>query len=157
MRDFAIEQFCRNLDKPTAQQLEAALYQFAVDEVQIPMADWEFDCVRQVYKHKLRALVTALRNEPTKIAGQEINVMLHMSPSELNPSVWEEVASAGQDTLQDDGQQDARYGEVACSSCLRRGQPCHNTAYTQLQTRSADEGLTNYCLCYNCGKRWRQS
>lgn len=168
MRVFARRQFELHIGKDSANALEAELFQHAIEEVQIPMASWDYDCVRQVYKHKLRALLTAMRDPASMVTlklhprrdhasdGREREI-LRMSPPELNPDRWADVMTSGQEFAKDDQRQPARYGEAACSNCRRRGQPCHNTAYTQLQTRSADEGLTTYFLCYNCGKRWRQS
>jgi DNA-directed RNA polymerase subunit M/transcription elongation factor TFIIS len=43
---------------------------------------------------------------------------------------------------------------IRCGACRKR-----HVEYIQLQTRSADEGLTTYfhCLTPSCGKRWKQS
>jgi transcription elongation factor S-II len=30
-------------------------------------------------------------------------------------------------------------------------------AYTQAQTRAADEPMTTFCECMNCGNRWKFS
>lgn len=43
-------------------------------------------------------------------------------------------------------------GVFKCSKCKSK-----NTSYFQLQTRSADEGLTTFVTCNNCNKRWRFS
>ena len=159
MRDFAKTKFTEKLDAETAGKLEGELYKYAVDEVRIPFADWDFDCVRQVYKHKLRAIVTALRDDKEFVqkVRDSLSDVVFMSASEMSPSIWEDVVAATPPVKAEDNGKDERYGEAACTSCLRRGQPCHQTTYSQLQTRSADEGLTTYFLCYNCGKRWRQS
>ena len=37
-----------------------------------------------------------------------------------------------------------------CGKCGKR-----RTTYTQLQTRSADEPMTTFVLCLDCGKRWK--
>lgn len=41
-------------------------------------------------------------------------------------------------------------GILKCGKCKSL-----KTTYYQLQTRSADEGLTNFCQCIACGHRWR--
>ncbi len=161
MRAFAKNQFSKYIEPQSVSDLEDELYKYSIDEVQIPWADWDFDCVRHAYKHKLRGLLTALRYTEfvKKVEGGVFNAreIVYMSPSEMNPEGWQTAIDACQDLTPSDTTQEERYGEAACSSCLRRGQPAHNTVYSQLQTRSADEGLTTYFLCYNCGKRWRQS
>ena len=37
-----------------------------------------------------------------------------------------------------------------CGKCGKR-----RTTYTQLQTRSADEPMTTFVLCLDCGNRWK--
>jgi len=41
-------------------------------------------------------------------------------------------------------------GLIKCGGCLKR-----DTTYHQAQTRSADEPMTTFVLCNNCGKRWK--
>lgn len=48
-----------------------------------------------------------------------------------------------QDLVHDDGL-------FTCGKCKSK-----KTTYTQYQTRSADEPMTTYILCVNCGKRWK--
>jgi len=39
---------------------------------------------------------------------------------------------------------------LKCGKCLN-----NNVTYNQLQTRSADEPMTTFCLCNECGNRWK--
>lgn len=41
-------------------------------------------------------------------------------------------------------------GMFKCGKCKS-----NNTSYYQLQTRSADESMTTFHTCHNCGKRWK--
>jgi transcription elongation factor S-II len=41
-------------------------------------------------------------------------------------------------------------GAYQCGKCKS-----WRTTYTERQTRSADEPMSVFCLCENCGKRWR--
>jgi transcription elongation factor S-II len=40
---------------------------------------------------------------------------------------------------------------LQCGKCGQR-----KVTYTEAQTRSADEPMTLFCTCMNCGKSWRQ-
>jgi len=42
--------------------------------------------------------------------------------------------------------------QFRCGKCGKR-----ETKYTQAQTRSADEPMTTYVSCVNCGNRWKFS
>lgn len=45
---------------------------------------------------------------------------------------------------------ESKKGMYQCGKCKS-----WNTTYYQLQTRSADEPMTTFCTCLNCGKRWK--
>lgn len=40
--------------------------------------------------------------------------------------------------------------EIKCPKCKK-----YNVTYNQVQTRSADEPMTTFCFCNECGKRWK--
>lgn len=40
--------------------------------------------------------------------------------------------------------------EIKCPACKK-----YDCSYNQMQTRSADEPMTTFCHCNNCGKRWK--
>jgi len=41
---------------------------------------------------------------------------------------------------------------MTCGKCKQS-----KVAYTQAQTRAADEPMTTFCECMNCGNRWKFS
>lgn len=158
MREFAESQLARHFPQGMAKELEVQIYHYAIHESRISGANWDYDSVRQIYKGKLRGILTALQRGTLfqQIESNEVQLshVCDLSPSDMCPSLWptveKEVASE-----EEDKDKSHRYGEPTCTNCRRRGQPCHNTTYTQFQTRSADEGFTTYHLCFNCGKRWQ--
>lgn len=40
--------------------------------------------------------------------------------------------------------------DIKCTACKK-----YNVTYNQVQTRSADEPMTTFCYCNDCGKRWK--
>jgi transcription elongation factor S-II len=42
--------------------------------------------------------------------------------------------------------------QLRCGKCGQK-----KVSYTQAQTRSADEPMTTFCTCMNCGNRWKFS
>lgn len=45
---------------------------------------------------------------------------------------------------------DVNSGALTCNRCLS-----HDVEVHQKQTRSADEGMTVFCVCNKCGMRWK--
>lgn len=48
-------------------------------------------------------------------------------------------------------------GLIKCFKCVRDLGPtfAYNVEYTELQTRASDEPMTRFCVCLNCGQRWK--
>jgi DNA-directed RNA polymerase subunit M/transcription elongation factor TFIIS len=81
--------------------------------------------------------------KPEKIA--------YMSHRELFPEKWAKL------DLIDDARmmylkepEEIPDGLFKCSKCKS-----NKTTYTQAQTRAADEPMTSFVYCSNCGKRWK--
>jgi transcription elongation factor S-II len=81
--------------------------------------------------------------------------LVRMSPYELFPAHWAEVFDrVAHKQLRKQITMDAASapdGLLQCRKCKSR-----KTTYTQLQTRSADEPLTTFALCLECGARWKE-
>ena len=83
--------------------------------------------------------------EPHRIAG--------MTARELYPEHWQELADEQlkrETTLLEGGNKEGS-DMFKCKRCGKA-----NTRYWQMQTRSADEPMTTFIRCLNCGKEWRE-
>jgi transcription elongation factor S-II len=77
-----------------------------------------------------------------------------MTARELYPEHWQELADEQlkRETTMLEG--DANVEGTDMFKCRRCGKS--RTRYWEMQTRSADEPMTIFIRCLNCGKEWRQ-
>jgi DNA-directed RNA polymerase subunit M/transcription elongation factor TFIIS len=77
-----------------------------------------------------------------------------MSPRELYPEHWQELADEQlkrETTMLEGSSQEEGSDMFKCRRCGKS-----KTRYWEMQTRSADEPMTVFIRCLNCGKEWRQ-
>lgn len=86
----------------------------------------------------------------------------HFTVNELvnNPELWligTKEASIRQEWLKEAYPKHIKAIDDGVESILKCGK-CkqHKVDYYQKQTRGADEPMTCFCTCLNCGHRWRQ-
>ena len=81
--------------------------------------------------------------------ANEIGFMTHI---ELRPELWKELLEykKKRDEIKFTGNITATTDNFTCRKCKS-----HKCSYYQLQTRSADEPMTTYVDCLNCGNRWK--
>jgi DNA-directed RNA polymerase subunit M/transcription elongation factor TFIIS len=98
--------------------------------------------VKTIFANITHKLIHSLK-EPQQIA--------FMSHQELNEDIWQELLSKKQ--KRDESLYSATIvpnTDITCFKC--KSKQC---TYTQLQTRSADESMTTYVSCHNCGNNWK--
>ena len=76
-----------------------------------------------------------------------------MSPKELYPEHWQPLADAQtkRENIMLEGDKEGGSDMFKCKRCGKS-----KTKYWEMQTRSADEPMTIFIRCLNCGKEWRQ-
>jgi DNA-directed RNA polymerase subunit M/transcription elongation factor TFIIS len=76
-----------------------------------------------------------------------------MNTYELFPSRWRSMFEAQQirEKKQLEGNKDRATDQFTCTRCWKK-----ECTYYEMQTRSADEPMTIFITCLNCGKKWRQ-
>jgi len=115
----------------------------------------------QKYKNQIRSRVFNLKDK--KNAALRNNLLLGvLSPDKLAKMSSEEMANEEvkkqREQFVKDGINDAQLSQVQgtktsllkCNKCQKR-----DCTYSQIQTRSADEPMTTFVVCNNCGNRWK--
>ncbi|XP_054924467.1 transcription elongation factor A protein 1 isoform X2 [Dermacentor andersoni] len=121
----------------------------------------EFGDTNNKYKNRVRSRVSNLKD--SKNPALRLNV-LHgaIEPERIARMTAEEMASDDMKQLRqrltkeaiNDHQMATTGGTktdlLKCGKCRK-----NNCTYNQVQTRSADEPMTTFCFCNECGHRWK--
>ncbi|OXA63334.1 transcription elongation factor S-II [Folsomia candida] len=121
----------------------------------------EFKNTEIKYKNRVRSRVANLKD--FKNPDLRLNFLTgSISISRMAKMTAEEMASTEMKKVREqfvkDGINDSQLATVQgtktdllkCNKCGKR-----DVTYNQLQTRSADEPMTTFCLCLQCGNRWK--
>lgn len=121
----------------------------------------EFKNTDMKYKNRVRSRVANLKDQRNPQLRQNVLIGL-ISPERIAAMTAEEMASDEMKQLRArltkeaiDDHQMAKTGGTAtdlfkCGKCGK-----NNCTYNQVQTRSADEPMTTFVLCNECGNRWK--
>lgn len=117
---------------------------------------------KDAYRTKMRSLYQNLKNK------SNTSLRVRVLNNDITPERFIRMTS---DELRSDSQREAdekikkenmnnamvAQGERSISTSLQCGK-CgqRKVTYTEAQTRSADEPMTLFCTCLNCGKSWKQ-
>ncbi|KAL7665340.1 Transcription elongation factor [[Candida] zeylanoides] len=123
----------------------------------------EYMAVNDGYRNKLRTLTMNLRNKKNPALRERLltkqispRQFVAMSPNEMAPeALKQEIEKLHRQNLFDaQGATEKRAvtDRFTCGKCKHK-----KVSYYQMQTRSADEPLTTFCTCENCGNRWKFS
>ncbi|KAK9372882.1 transcription factor S-II, central domain-containing protein [Lipomyces chichibuensis] len=117
----------------------------------------------QAYRTKMRSLYLNLKDAKNpnlryRVVSGEISAerLYRMSPQEMaSEDLKNEIKRLEEKNLfnaQGAKEQRAVTDRFTCGKCKQK-----KVSYYQMQTRSADEPLTTFCTCENCGNRWKFS
>ncbi|KAM9910348.1 hypothetical protein OXX69_004567 [Metschnikowia pulcherrima] len=132
-------------------------------EIESEVFKAEFAAVTDSYRNKLRTFTMNLRNKKNpQLRGRLLEghitpaAFIKMPPSEMAPeALKKEIEKLHKQNLFDaQGATEKRAvtDRFTCGKCKHK-----KVSYYQMQTRSADEPLTTFCTCENCGNRWKFS
>ncbi len=159
----ALVKHCNRTDLE-ARQIENSIYNFAVNTANkyYIFSDWDNQDYKIIYTNKAKSILCNLTDKfgvknqdiPDVIKKTEPLNLASKQYYELNPTAWR--------SIQDDKIKIEQLKKQAvqlnvtdmfkCMRCFKR-----NCTYFELQTRSADEPMTIFVTCLECGKKWKQS
>ena len=138
--------------------LEKGIFNFAIKsaEERNIVKKWYNPYFVQLYIDKLRVIFKNLQHEPLLKKVKYRNIKAHelafMTHQELRPDKWKERIAVKEQHDQNRyaPKLNANTDDFTCRKCNS-----NKCSYYQLQTRSADEPMTTFVTCIDCGNRWK--
>jgi DNA-directed RNA polymerase subunit M/transcription elongation factor TFIIS len=157
--------FANTIDDETMIVLEGIIYAKACEVATYEeiRKSWNLQAFRDVYMAIARRMIGNL-NPTSYIKNKNLWERFHAKELtleeiakqnyyELCPENWQEMVDrqAKREKIQLEGDFSRATEKWMCNGCKQR-----KCTYYELQTRSADEPMTIFIHCLNCGKRWTQ-
>jgi transcription elongation factor S-II len=139
--------------------LEKGILNYSIDvsNKQNIVKKWDNELFVIIYTERLRTIMVNLQKNKTllsKIKNKEIksHKLAFMTHQEMNPEKWKPLIEDKKirDKNMYNPQIDANTDNFTCGKCKSK-----RCSYYQLQTRSADEPMTTFVTCIDCGNRWK--
>jgi DNA-directed RNA polymerase subunit M/transcription elongation factor TFIIS len=159
------ERLCSSLSAEQITDLERGIYNASLKEAgeRGVRRHWENPQFVQIYKIIARRCASNLdpnayvhnKRLLQRLADGEFppHQIPFMSHRDLYPENWQELADVQlkRETTMLAGDQGEGCDMFKCNRCGKS-----KTRYWEMQTRSADEPMTIFIRCLNCGKEWRK-
>lgn len=146
-------------DEKNSNNMEKGIFNYSLKEADRHkiVKKWDNKHFVQIYIDRLRSIMLNLKGEileQIKDGTIKPHVIAFMTHQELAPEKWAELinAKSKRDKNKFETNIAASTDTFTCRKC--KGNQC---TYYQMQTRSADEPMTCYISCCNCGNRWKQN
>ncbi len=139
--------------------IEISIYNETLDisEKNNIIKKWDNPFFIELYKSRLRSVIMNLSSN-SKLKEKIMNKTIKsynvgkMTHQEMDPNKWAQLIE--EKKMKDDDRYapklEASTDNFTCRKC--KSNKC---SYYQLQTRSADEPMTTFVTCINCGNRWK--
>lgn len=156
--------FSTILSQHNSELLEESIYSYSKEitlerKMKVAFTNHHF---KKIYVNKSRSILSNIKSDSyinnstliNKINKNKIDIgrVPYMSNQELFPEHWKKIMDEKykRDKLMYEEKEEAMTDEFKCGRCKSR-----ECTYYELQTRSADESMTTFITCLNCGNRWK--
>tara|TARA_Y100000816_G_C25915813_1_gene477607 strand:- start:129 stop:653 length:525 start_codon:yes stop_codon:yes gene_type:complete len=150
--------------KKLSKKFEYSIFNFAILEAKKKkvIRKWENKNFCMLYTDRFKSIYTNLNKNSylqnkkfimkMKTKNLSVDELVQLTHRDMNPKIWKKLI---QDKIKRDENFDkidmsASTDEFKCFKCFKR-----NCTYYELQTRSADEPMTTFVTCLECGNRWK--
>ena len=145
-------------DKKLCRNLEKGIYNYCIKECNNRniVKKWDNIYFTLIYINKFRSILRNITSEElkNKIISREIkpHEVAFMTHQEMRPLHWKKLLDIKQERENNRyaPKMEANTDNFTCRKCSS-----NKCSYYQLQTRSADEPMTTFVTCINCGNRWK--
>lgn len=127
------------------------------------LKQWDNPIFKKIYVNKSRSIYTNIKSDSyvkniklfNRIKNKKFDLenIGFMTYQELFPELWKRFLDEKfkREKVMYEDKAEAMTDQFKCGRCKSR-----KCTYYELQTRSADEGMTTFITCINCGNRWKQ-
>ena len=137
--------------------MEIGIYNYCIKEAERRkiVKKWDNRLFVKIYLNHTKSILMNLNdNIINQIKNKELKAqsVAFMTHQELYPEKWSELIEIKmkRDKVKFENNIEATTDTFTCRKC--KSNKC---SYYLLQTRSADEPMTCYVTCLECGKRWK--
>jgi len=141
------------LNEKVSENVEIGVYNYSVrfaKERNI-VKKWTNKLFVEIYLSKVKMLLANMTHSLIHSTPNP-HLVAFMTHQELNPAKWKSLMDK-HDKMKEHLFTDsttANTNDITCFKCKQT-----NCSYYQLQTRSADESMTTYVMCLDCGNKWK--
>ena len=146
-------------DEKDCINLEKGVFNYALKEAENRkvVKKWDNPYFIQIYSDRLRSIYWNLKHNKKLcdlIKSEQIkpHTVAFMSHQEMDRDKWEPLIQAKmkRDHHKYESKMEAATDTFKCRKCHS-----NKCTYYQMQTRSADEPMTTFVSCIDCGNRWK--
>jgi transcription elongation factor S-II len=145
-------------NEKNSSNLEKGIFNYALKEAnnRKVVKKWDNQYFVQIYLDRLRSIYLNLKNpeilDQIKNETIQAHTVAFMTHQEMRPDKWKELIEekAKKDKNKFETNVEASTDTFTCRKC--KSNKC---TYYQMQTRSADEPMTTFVTCIECGQRWK--
>ena len=146
LRQYTINHFKTMVPEIVSLNIEKSIYNYTIEHAGKLNTDidWENIAFKHIYISKFLDIKNNVTSDIIKslVSNKTSKNIAYLDLSDLNPSL-QNIDKKQDDTVEASGM-------FKCPKCKHR-----KTTYYSMQTRSADEPMTNFITCLNCQHRWK--
>jgi len=137
--------------------LEKGIFNYALKEAEQRkvLKKWDNNRFVKIYLDRLRTVYLNLNNtiiEQINSGTIKVHKIAFMTHQEMSPERWVKLIEA---KIKRDKNKFETNVEAATDTFTCRKCKSNKCTYYQMQTRSADEPMTTFVTCIECGNRWK--